>query len=155
MEPPASPSTPVSPFEPGRPRSAGGGSGKRPLLLGCGALLVLLGIAAVILVAKRAEFVGWMFQKLETQILAKLPEDVTPEERQRLDQAFDAAAESIGSGRADKAKADQLNTVLLELAQGGRRISRDDVLKLTRALEEVAGKAPPSDSPAASPPLPG
>jgi ATP-dependent exoDNAse (exonuclease V) alpha subunit len=110
------------------------------LLIGCGALLLLLGIAAIVLVAKRAEFVGWMFQKLEAQILAKLPEDVTPEERQQLDRSFDAAAEAIGSGTANQAKADQLNAVLLELAQGGRQISREDVLKLTHALEEVAGK---------------
>ena len=140
MEPPIPPSTPASPFNPGRPSSAGGASRARPLLIGCGALLVLLGIAAVVLVAKRAEFVGWMFQKLEAQILAKLPEDVTPGERQRLDQAFDAAAAAIGSGTADPTKADQLNSVLLDLAQGGRQISREDVLKLTRALEEVAGK---------------
>jgi hypothetical protein len=110
------------------------------LLIGCGALLVLLGIAAVALVAKRAEFMGWMFDKLEAQVVAKLPEDVTPEERQRLDQAFDAAADAIGSGKADPAKAEQLNPVLLDVAQGGRKITREDVLKLTRALEEVAGK---------------
>ena len=143
MEPPTSPSTPPAPFHPGPPRSASGASGKRPLLIGCGALLVLLGIAAVVLVAKRAEVVGWMFEKLEAQILAKLPEDVTPEERQRLDQAFDDAAQAIGSGAADQAEADQLNSVLLELAQGGRQITREDVLELTRALEEVAGKKPP------------
>jgi hypothetical protein len=143
MQPPTPPSTPASPFHPGRPLSPGGGSGKRPLLIGCGALLVLLGIAAVVLVAKRAEFVGWMFQKLEAQILAKLPDDVTPEERQRLDDAFDAAAAAIGSGAADQSKADQLNSVLLELAQGGRQITREDVLKLTQALEEVAGKKSP------------
>ena len=141
MQPPTPPTTPVSPFNPGKPISPGGGSsGKRPLLIGCGALLVLLGIAAVVLVAKRAELVGWMFQKLEAQILAKLPEDVTPDERQRLDQAFDSAATAIGSGAADQSKADQLNSVLLDLAQGGRQITREDVLKLTRALEEVAGK---------------
>lgn len=144
MQPPTPPSTPASPFNPGRPISpGGGGSGKRPLLIGCGALLVLLGIAAVVLVAKRAEFVGWIFHNLEKQILAKLPEDVTPEERQRLDQAFDSAAQAIGSGAADPAKAEQLNSVLLELAQGGRQITREDVLELTRALEEVAGKKPP------------
>ena len=141
MQPPTPPSTPASTFHPGRPPSAGG-SGKRPLLIGCGALLVLLGIAAVVLVAKRAEFVGWMFQKLEAQILAKSPEGVTPGERQRLDQAFDAAATAIGSGGADPSKADQLNSVLLDLAQGGRQITREDVLELTHALEEVAGKRP-------------
>jgi hypothetical protein len=146
MEPPIPPSTPASPFHPGRPISPGGGASRaRPLLIGCGALLLLLGIAAVVLVAKRAEVVGWMFQKLEAQILAKLPEDVTPGERQRLDQAFDSAAEAIGSGTADQAEADQLNAVLLELAQGGRQITREDVLKLTVALEEVAGKKQEED----------
>lgn len=139
MEPTTPPSIPASPFHPGRPRPAGG-SGKRPLLIGCGALLVLLGIAAVILVAKRAELVGWLYQKLETQILAKLPDDVTAEERQRLGRAFDSAAESIGAGTADLAKADQVNSELLELAQAGRQITREDVLELTRTLEEVAGK---------------
>jgi hypothetical protein len=143
MEPPIPSSTPPAPFHPGRPRSAGGASARRPLLIGCGALLLLLGIAAVVLVAKRAQVVGWMFQKLEAQILAKLPEDVTPEERQRLDQAFDDAAQAIGSGAADQTEADQLNSVLLETAQGGRQITREDVLKLTVALEEVAGKKSP------------
>jgi hypothetical protein len=141
MQPPTPPSTPVSPFNPGKPITPGGGSsGKRPLLIGCGALLVLLGIAAVILVAKRGELVGWMFEKLEAQILAKLPEDVTPEERQRLDQAFDSAAQALGSGAVDPARSEQLNAVLLDLAQGGRQLTREDILKLTTALEEVAGK---------------
>lgn len=140
MEPTTPPSTPLSPFDPGRPRGAGGGAGKRPLLIGCGALLVLLGIAAVILVAKRAELVGWLYQKLEAQILAKLPEDVTAEERQRLGRAFDSAAEAIGAGTVDLAKADRLNSDLLELSQAGRQITREEVQELTRQLEEVAGK---------------
>ena len=140
MEPTTPPSTPVSPFEPGRPRAAGGGSAKRPLLIGCGVLLVLLGIAAIVLVAKRAELAGWLYQKLEAQIVAKLPEDVTPEERQRLSQAFDSAAAAIGAGTVDLAKADRLHSDLLELAQAGRPITREEVLDLTRQLEEVAGK---------------
>lgn len=140
MEPTTPPSTPVSPFNPGRPRAAGGGSGKRPLLIGCGALLVLLGIAAVLLVAKQAELVSWVFHKMEAQILAKLPPDVTPEERQRLGQAFEAATEAVGSGKADPAKANELNFELLELAQAGRQITREEVQELTRQLEEVAGK---------------
>ena len=140
MEPTTPPSTPPAPFHPGRPRPAGGGSGKRPLLIGCGALLVLLGIAAIFLVAKRAELVGWLYQKLEAQILAKLPEDVTPEERQRLGRAFDSAADAIGAGTVDLAKADRLNSKLLELGQAGRPITREEVLGLIRDLEEVAGK---------------
>ncbi|HWM90985.1 MAG TPA: hypothetical protein VN493_09480 [Thermoanaerobaculia bacterium] len=142
MEPPAPPSTPASPFHPGQPRPSGG-SRTKPLLIGCGAALVLLGIAAVILVVKLPEFVDWMFTRLETQILAKLPPDVTPDERQRLVDAFDAAARAIGTGKADQAKAQELNSVLMDFARQGRTITREDVLKLTRALEETAGKKPP------------
>jgi hypothetical protein len=138
MQPPTSP---PSPFNPERTRAAAGGPSRaKPLLIGCGVLLVLLGIAAVLLVAKRAQLVGWMFHKMEAQILAKVPEDVTPAERQRLSRAFDAAEEVMGSGTPDPAKAERLNAVLLELAQGGRQITREDVLKLTTALEDVAGK---------------
>lgn len=140
MEPPIPPSTPASPFHPGQPRPPGGASRTRPLLIGCGAALILLGIAAVVLVVKLPEFVDWMFARLEGQILAKLPADVTPEERQRLDQAFDAAAQAIGERTADPVKAEALNSVLMDFAQAGRKITREDVLKLTQALEEVAGK---------------
>ena len=142
MQPPPPP-TPPAPFNPGQPRPEGGASRKKPLLIGCIVVLVLLGAAAVLLVAKLPEFVGWMFSRLEEQILAKLPEDVTPEERRRLDEAFDAAAQAIGTGRADQAKAEELNSVLMDFAGAGRKITREDVLKLTRSLEEVAGKSPP------------
>lgn len=140
MQPPPSP-TPASPFNPGQPRPAGGGgSRKKPLLIGCVIVLILLGTGVLVLVARLPEFVGWMFSRLEEQILAKLPDDVTLEERGRLDQAFDDAAEAIGTGRADQAKAEELNSVLMDFAGAGRKITREDVLKLTQALEEVAGK---------------
>ena len=61
----------------------------------------------------------------------------------RLDEAFDSAAQAIGTGRADQAKAEELNSVLMDFAGAGRKITREDVLKLTRSLEEVAGKSPP------------
>jgi hypothetical protein len=94
MEPPTTP----SPFNPQRTRAAAGGPSRaKPLLIGCGVLLVLLGIAAVVLVAKQAQLVGWVYSRLEAQIVAKLPPEVTAEERQRLSQAFDAATEAIGS----------------------------------------------------------
>src|SRR5689334_19916283 len=134
------PRIPPSPFNPERTRAASGPSRAKPLLIGCGVLLVLLGIAAVVLVAKRAQLVGWMYNRLEAQIQVKLPEDVTAEERQRLSQAFDAATAAIGSGKVDPAKANQLNFDVLELAKADRRITREVVLKLTDTLEDVAGK---------------
>ena len=135
---------PPSPFDPGRTRSGGGPSRSRPLLIGCGVVLLLLGIAAVVLVVKMPDLVGWIFHRLEQQVLAKLPPDVTPEERQRLDAAFDDAARAIGESKVDPAQAQELNTVLMEMGQPGRKITREDALKLLGTLEEVAGKKPPA-----------
>jgi hypothetical protein len=137
---------PPSPFDPGRlgqPRTGGGPSRMRPLLIGCGVVFILLGIAAVILMAKLPELAGWVFQRLEMQVMAKLPPDVTPEERQRLDVAFDEAARAVGENKADPNKAQELNSVLMELGQPNRPLNHDDILKLLKILEEVAGKAPP------------
>jgi hypothetical protein len=142
MEPQKASSTPPAPFHPGQPRR-GGPSRTRPLLIGCGAILVLLGIGAVVLIVKLPELVDWMFHQLEGQILAKLPPDVSPEERQRLGKAFDDAATAIGERRANQAKAEELNAVLMDFARAGRKITRPDVLRLTRALEETAGKRSP------------
>lgn len=144
MEPPKAPSTPAAPFHPGQPRPGGPSrtSRTRPLLIGCGALLILLGIGAVVLIVKLPAFVDWMFHTLEGQVLAKLPPDTTPEERARLDKAFDAAADAIGNRRANQAKAEELNGVLMDFARAGRKITREDVRKLTQALEETAGKKP-------------
>ncbi|HYN21139.1 MAG TPA: hypothetical protein VE078_09280 [Thermoanaerobaculia bacterium] len=138
--------TPAAPFHPGEPRRTGP-SRTRPLLIGCGVVLVLLGIGAIVLVVKLPELVDWMFHQLESQVMAKLPPDITLEERQRLDAAFDAAAGAIGERRANQAKAEELNAVLMEFARAGRTITREDVLELTRALEETAGKAAHPDPP--------
>jgi hypothetical protein len=139
--------TPPSPFNPGQPRSEGGPSRSRPLLIGCGAVLILLGIAAVVLVAKMPALVDWVFHRFEQQVLAKLPPDVTPEERARLDAAFDDAARAIGENRADAGKVQQLNASLMEMGQPGRKITREDALKLLQTLDEVAGKKPPPSTP--------
>lgn len=147
MEPP---STPASPFNPGQPRQPGAGGGPsrtRPLLIGCGAVLILLGIAAVVLVIKMPDLVQWVFHRLEQQVLAQLPPDLTPEERERLDRAFDAAAEAIGQNKADPNKAQALNAQLLEFGRPGRRTTREDALKLLKALEETAGIQPSAPSP--------
>ncbi|MES1242449.1 MAG: hypothetical protein ABUT39_12600 [Acidobacteriota bacterium] len=136
---------PPSPFDPGRlerrqPKPEGGPSRTRPLLIGCGAVFVLLGIATVILIVKLPELSGWVFQQLELKVMEKLPPDVTPEERQRLDVAFDDAARAVGQGKTDPEKVQELNTMLMEMGQPGRILTHDDILKLTHDLEEVAGK---------------
>ncbi len=142
------PTNPPSPFDPGRhagqPRPERGPSKTRPLLIGCGAVFILLGIATVILITKLPELSGWVFQQLEQKVMAKLPPDVTPEERQRLDVAFDDAARAVGEGKTDPEKVQELNSMLMEMGQPGRILIHEDILRLTHDLEEVAGKKPVS-----------
>jgi hypothetical protein len=139
MEP--NPPSPFNPGQPGQPRT-GGPSRTRPLLIGCGVVFVLLGIATVILMVKLPELSGWVFQRMEQQVMAKLPPEVTPEERQRLDVAFDAAGQAVGEGKSDPGKVQELNSKLMEMGQPGRTLTHDDVLKLLHDLEEVAGTKP-------------
>jgi hypothetical protein len=134
---------PPSPFDPNRPvqpRPEGGPSRTRPLLIGCGAIFVLLGIATVILITKLPELSGWVFQQLEQKVMVKLPPDVTPEERHRLDVAFDDAARAVGEGKTDPEKVQELNSMLMEMGQPGRILTHDDILRVTHDLEVVAGK---------------
>jgi hypothetical protein len=136
------PTTP-SPFDPsrlGQRRSGGGPSRTRPLLIGCGALLILLGIVVVILIVKLPDLSGWVFQRMEEQVTAKLPPETTPEERQRLDVAFDAAGRAVGQGKTDPRKVQELNLMLREMGQPGRTLTHDDVTRMLKSLEEVAGK---------------
>ena len=137
---------PPSPFDPdrlgrsGQPRPEGGPSRTRPLLIGCGAVFVLLGIATVILITKLPELSGWVFQQLEQKVMVKLPPDVTPEERQRLDAAFEGAARAVGEGKTDPEKVQDLNSLLMEMGQPVLILTHHDIIKLTHDLEVVAGK---------------
>ena len=136
-----------------------GGPGRgmgRWLLLGCGGLFFLVGIAAVLFLMKADDFLGWTFGKLEQTVVARLPEDLPPEARRRLDLAFDAAIERIVSGEADPRTMQALQARLSALTRGRDRLTREEVEDLTRTLEAVAtgrldtsaGEAVEEDGPA-------
>ncbi len=110
------------------------------MLVGCGALIVLLGLVSVVFVLKAKDLFGWAMTRFEVEIVAALPEDVTGEERQRLSQAFAAATEAVKSGRADSVALQRLQLLLAETARKREEgLSREDVLELIRSLEEVGG----------------
>jgi len=115
----------------------GGGAG-RWLLIGCGGLFFLLGIAAIAFLMKADDFLGWTFGKLEETVVARLPEDLPPESRRRLDVAFDAAIERIVSGEADPRSMQALQRRLTALTRSQDRLTTDEVRELTLALEAVA-----------------
>jgi hypothetical protein len=143
---------PQQPFTPGAPATAPGGCG-RPLLIGCGILVVLLGIAAALFVIKAKDLFGWAMARFEEEVVQMLPDDLTAEERERLDKAFDAALEAWDANQADPVALQRLQEELWQtISRSTGKLSREDVNTLTRALEEVAGIEGPEESEETRPP---
>jgi hypothetical protein len=151
------PGTPPPPFEPtpfGPPvTSPGLAPGKersgcgRAALIGCGALVVVCGLVLILVAAnaKRAAsfMLTWSFNKLEQQISAQMPADVTPAERERLSAAFASAVRAAKEGRVDPARAQTMQGQVLSIARRPKgKITRQDILDLTQSLEGMAQGTP-------------
>jgi len=155
--PPPSPSGPP-PIVPGRPftgepRKMPGGC-SRPLLLGCGGVVILLGIAAIVFVVKAKDLLAWTMRELEQQVVAAWPADATAEERIRLDRGFAAALDKIKQGEVEPPALFALQRQLAKAADKSQKkqLTRDDVLDLLSALERVGGLLKPdSEEPPAAP----
>ncbi len=141
-----------SPFSP-RPiaPSAGGGGCSKPVFVGCGALLVLLGIGAVVFVVKAPALFHWWLGIVEKKVMEVVPPDVTPEERADLHQAFsDLGGVFQHGGQPDARYLQPFQTQLMEIISKPKgQVTRQQILDLTRTLERTAGKRAPS------PPAPG
>lgn len=145
MEPSAPP--PASPFNPApapAQRPAGGGCPK-PLILGCLGLLVLAGLGLVGAIFYVGTHVGQLLQfslrQTETTVFAQMPRDVTPQEQQRLRQAFEAARQRAGQPTNSQEMAEasqQLQLKTLGIVRKGQATTRQDIQDLTVALEEFA-----------------
>jgi hypothetical protein len=151
MEPPNTPPPPPpSPFQPINPGPAPvpgktGGCGK-PVVIGCLILLVLTGIGLVLLLSNAPKLLDWAFGQMERGILAQLPPDVTPEEKERLQKAFADVSAAAKNGTADPAELQDLQRKIMQISSK-RPLTRQDVLDLTRELEEAAGKTTGEEPP--------
>jgi hypothetical protein len=135
------------PFAPApRPlRSPGCGRGA---LIGCGVLIALFGVGAVALSLNANKMLVWVLQQLEAKVEAKLPADVTPVERKRFSSAFADLYAAIADGKVQPASMQSLQRELFALSgEVDRGLTREQVLRLTEAVEEAAGKPPPTPSP--------
>jgi hypothetical protein len=132
----------------------GGGCG-RPLVFGCGAVIVLLGIAAIVFVVKAKDLLAWTMRELEKQVVADWPADATAEERARLDRGFAAALAKIQEGQVEPPALFALQRQLTKAADKAAKksLTRDDVLDLLSGLERVGGLLKPDEEEApAGPP---
>ena len=146
MEPPyVEPAPPpASPFNPAA-RPAGPGGCPKPLILGCLGLLVLAGLGLVGFFLYAGTHIGKLLQfslnQSETTISAQMPKDVTPAEQQRLHDAFQAArrrALKPGNLQEIAESSQQLQFKMLAVMRKEPNLTRQDILELTRVLEEFA-----------------
>ncbi|HEY0553014.1 MAG TPA: hypothetical protein VGG20_02040 [Thermoanaerobaculia bacterium] len=154
MEPPyVEPAPPpASPFNPAA-RPAGPGGCPKPLIFGCLGLLVLAGLGLVGFFLYAGMHVGKLLQfslnQSETTISAQMPKDVTPAEQQRLHDAFQAARQRAlkpGNLQEIAESSQQLQFKMLAVMRKEPNLTRQDILELTRVLEEFAktGETPPA-----------
>ena len=154
-EPPQQPPyPPPSPFNPpgvnptGVPARPPGRSGcSKPLLIGCGVVLLLFAGGLMLAILNAPKLVQWSFSKMEQDIMGRLGPDVTPEDRARLATAFENARSAMERNQFDLTKVQAFQDKILELAPAAKPLSQKDVRELTRVLEELAGtKRPPETS---------
>lgn len=153
MEPPRvePPPPPAAPFDPSaRPKTSGC---PKPLVIGCIAVILIGGIALLgglyFMMRNASSLLQWSMRQMENAIMTQLPPDVTPEEKERLRQAFARVDQGLENGRIRPEKLQPLQFEMMEIARKGSELTRQDVLDFTRALEEVAQQeSPPAgDSP--------
>ncbi len=150
MEPPRvqPPPPPAAPFDPAaRPKSSGC---PKPLIIGCLVVILVGGVALLggffFLMKNASGVIQWSMRQMENGVMAQLPPTVTPEEKQRLRQAFSDVSQGLKDGRIKPEEFQPLQFKMMEIARKGNNLTRQDVLELTRALEEVAHKGPPPGS---------
>jgi hypothetical protein len=133
--------TPVSPFNPAAAQVPRDGPGcSKPLLIGCGFLLLLLVVGVVVIRIEAPAIFRWTFRVAETSLTPRLPADTSPEERQRLHQAFEAAGRSIGTDQTDLANLQRVQREIMALSGSQAPLTHQQVRELTEALEAVAHK---------------
>ncbi|MEO7794094.1 MAG: hypothetical protein ABIV06_04915 [Thermoanaerobaculia bacterium] len=139
--PPMPPPT-AKPFAP--EKMTGGGGCQKSLLIGCGLLSLLLGIAAVVFVVNAKAVLAYAMNQLRAEVVAHLPEDVGESERQRIETGFDAALARIRSGELDPAALQDLQKRLTGAASASasRRLTAEEVTALIAALEKFNQKGP-------------
>lgn len=131
-------------LHPGAPDAKGSGC-SRNLLIGCAVLLVLLGIGTVLFVLNASKVATWIYTRLEEQVVAQLPEDLSEQDRQRLAGAFDKVRGAIRDGTVNVGKLQQAQGKMTEMVQDSEAVTAEDVRELAALLEAAAGDGPPAE----------
>lgn len=139
-----------TPFEPQPAQLSGCG---KPAVIGCLAVLVILAVGLVIFLAKARNMLDWALVQYQGVVVESLAPEVTQPERQRLEEAFDAARAAIRENRMDPGALQNLQRFMSSPPRPNQPIDSEAVRKLTEALEAVAKSPvePPGSKPATAP----
>ena len=99
---------------------------RRVLLFGCGVVFLLVGVAAVVFLARSGDLLARALDRHEQRLASRLPEGLPEAERTRLAWAFEDAEAAMRDGYADDAALERVQARLAAL---------------TAELEAVAGRA--------------
>ncbi len=147
--------TPVSPFNPSAVQVPRDGPGcSKPLLIGCGLVLLLLVVGVVVIRIEAPAIIRWTFRLTEASLTPRLPADATPAERQRLHQAFAAAGRAVGTEQTDLANLQRVQHQIIALSGSQAPLTHQQVRELTEALESLTHR-PRTPVPVPAPGLPG
>lgn len=142
-EPTPPPSSSPSPFDPPggapppRPGGRGGPGIRKPLLIGCGILLLLLVAAFALFVAYQDSIAAWVFEAMHTELAPRLPEDLPEDVRARYEDAFELAVASAREGDYQPEDLQKVQREMTRVLREEGRMTVDDVERITAALEEV------------------
>jgi hypothetical protein len=114
------------------------GCGK-PAIIGCLVVLIVFAAGLFLLMWKAQDLLQFAIEEYRDAVVESLPDEITLEERQRLDAAFDGAIKAIEAGDLDPAGLQGLQRALASPPRLGETLSRETVLDLTLALEAIAG----------------
>lgn len=149
-----------SPFDrpSGEPRRSSGPGVGKPLLIGCGGLLLLLLVAGVLFLVYQNQIAAWLFETMQGQLAPALPDDLPPDVRQRYDRAFDQAIESMRAGSynpfAMQGAQREFTRAAGHLSGDDAKLSVEDVERLSAALEKIPaeeGGEEPDTAPGTAP----
>lgn len=140
-EPTPPPPTTPSPFDrPGAgPAPGSGRSGvRKPLLIGCGVLLLLVGVAFALFVVYQNSIAAWVFEAMQAELEPRLPEDLPADLRTRYEDAFELAVAAAREGDYSPPDLQRVQREFSRVVQGGgSRLSVEEVERLAVALEAV------------------
>lgn len=130
---------------------SGKGTGcSRPLVGGCGVLLVLLGVAAVLFVVYAGPIAAWAYGKAQAQIVSHLPEELSDEDEQRLVRAFEEFRQVVEDGTVDPDGLAAVQAKVLALLQSQEEPTVEDIRELTEALEAAVARGSPAQESASA-----